>query len=516
MQKPIFNWLDHRASGVLLHPTAFPGDYGVGTLNDHCLEFIDFLADAGFNYWQVCPLGPTGFGDSPYQSFSSLAGNPYLISLKALSDFGLLEPAILDDLSILPKSVVDYGGLFNAKWPVLEAIYNTCVNDSTIELPYGDFEKFCVTEKPWLESYAYFQALKNHFDGAAWRQWPATYRNYDKALKAPLRKKLAKEIDAQKFYQYLFFGQWERVRQHATGKGIQIIGDIPIFVALDSADAWQNQSLFQIDRKTSDPIAVAGCPPDYFSDDGQYWGNPLYDWQAHEDDNYSWWIERLKASFRMHDVVRIDHFRGFVSYWRIPYGSETAREGKWVDGPGIGFFKRVKKAIPDCRLIAEDLGELTDSVRTLREDTGLPGMSILQFAFGGEGDNLYLPHNVHSNTILYPGTHDNDTSIGWYRSADEKTRDHVRRYLDVSGENIGWDFIRAAYRSVAKLAIIPLQDLMSLDSEARFNSPGQAVGNWQWRYQPEQLRELYGGTTDYLRSLTELYYRDGKAETGES
>lgn len=516
MQQPIFNWLDHRASGVLLHPTSFPGDYGIGTLNDHCLEFIDFLSDAGFTYWQVCPLGPTGFGDSPYQSFSSFAGNPYLISLKAISEFGLLEPAILDDLSALPNSVVDYGGLFNAKWPVLEAIYNTYRNDPTIELPYGHFQEFCEREDSWLESYAYFQALKNHFQGAAWRKWPATYRNYDKALKASLRKTLDEEIEAQKFFQYLFFGQWEGVRQHAASKGIQIIGDIPIFVALDSADVWQNQSFFQIDRKTSDPIAVAGCPPDYFSADGQYWGNPLYDWQAHQKDGYSWWIERLEASFRMHDVVRIDHFRGFDSYWSIPYGSETAREGEWVDGPGLEFFQTVKKAVPDCRLIAEDLGELTASVRSLREDTGLPGMSILQFAFGGEGDNLYLPHNVHSNTVLYPGTHDNDTSIGWYRAADEKTRDHARRYLDVSGENIGWDFIRAAYKSVAKLAIIPLQDLISLDSDARFNSPGQAVGNWQWRYQPEQLRELYGGTTGYLKSLAELYYREAKPETGES
>ncbi|HCR30865.1 MAG TPA: 4-alpha-glucanotransferase [Opitutae bacterium] len=516
MQKPIFNWLDHRGAGVLLHPTSLPGDYGIGTLNDHCLEFIDFLSDAGFTYWQVCPLGPTGFGDSPYQSFSSFAGNPYLISLKAISELGLLAPAILEDLSALPKSVVDYGGLFNAKWPVLDAVYHTYTNDSSIELPYGDFEEFCDQEGSWLEPYAYFQALKNHFNGADWRQWPAKCRDYENALKSPLRKKLSNEFEAQKFFQYLFFGQWKLVRDHAASRGIRIIGDIPIFVALDSADVWQNQRFFQIDPKTSDPIAVAGCPPDYFSEDGQYWGNPLYDWKAHENDGYSWWIDRLNASFGMHDIVRIDHFRGFDSYWSIPYGSETAREGEWVDGPGIGFFKTVKKAIPDCRLIAEDLGELTPGVRSLRETTGLPGMSILQFAFGGEGDNLYLPHNVHSNTVLYPGTHDNDTSIGWYRSTDEKTQDHVRRYLDVSGENIGWDFIRAAYKSVAKLAIIPLQDIMSLDSEARFNSPGQAMGNWQWRYQPVQLRALYGGTSDYLKSLAELYYREWKPETGES
>ena len=516
MQKPIFNWLDHRASGVLLHPTSLPGDYGIGTLNDHCQEFIDFLSDAGFTYWQVCPLGPTGFGDSPYQSFSSFAGNPYLISLKAIADHGLLDPAILEDLSNLPKSIVDYGALFNAKWPILNAIYDTYIKNSSIELPYGDFDEFCSQEASWLEPFAFFQALKSNFKGAPWCQWPAKYRDYEKAIKAPTPEKLVHEIEAQKFYQYLFFGQWRRIRDHAASKGVRIIGDIPIFVALDSADVWQNQSYFQLDPKTSDPIAVAGCPPDYFSEDGQYWGNPLYDWQAHENDSYSWWIERLKASFKMHDVVRIDHFRGFDSYWSIPYGSETAREGEWVDGPGTGFFKRVGKEIPDCQLIAEDLGELTPSARSLREATGLPGMSILQFAFGGKGDNLYLPHNVLPNTVLYPGTHDNDTSIGWYRSADEITRDHVRRYMDVSGGNIGWDFIRAAYKSVAKLAIIPLQDLMSLDSDARFNSPGQAMGNWQWRYRPEQLSALYGGTTQYLKSLAELYNRKGKPEAGES
>ncbi len=508
MKTPLFNWLDHRAAGVLLHPTSLPGDYGIGTLNDHCLQFIDFLSEAGFTYWQICPLGPTGFGDSPYQSFSSFAGNPYLISLRELHAQDLLETQILNDLSALPSSFVDYGGLYNAKWPVLDAVYERFVNSGEKIRPYGSFTAFKDRHDAWLEPFAYFQSLKNHFQGAPWYLWPDKYLDFGKAADAPLRKTL--DVDAQKFYQYLFFGQWNAVREYARSKGVQIIGDIPIFVALDSADVWQNQSNFQFKAKTAEPKAVAGCPPDYFSEDGQLWGNPLYDWSALKKERYSWWIDRLKASFDLFDVVRIDHFRGFESYWSIPYGSETARVGKWEKGPGLDFFKTVKKDIPNCKLIAEDLGELTDSVRDLRANTGLPSMAVLQFAFGGEGDNYYLPHNVYSNTALYPGTHDNNTSIGWYNSADEQTQDHVRRYLDVNGDSIGWDLLRASYKSVANLAIVPMQDILSLGSEARFNTPGQAENNWQWRYGPEQLDALRGETTQYLNMLASLTYREGK------
>lgn len=494
-----------------MHPTSLPGDFGIGTLNDHCLEFIDFLADAGFKYWQICPLGPTGYGDSPYQSFSSYAGNPFLISLRALHARDLIDDKILDDLSALPGSFVDYGALYNAKYPVLEAVYETCVRGEEKIRPYGSFSKFKETNAHWLEAYAYFQALKNHFDGAPWYQWPKECLSFQKACKSKLRAKLERDIDAQKFFQYLFFGQWKEVRAHAKQRGIQIIGDIPIFVALDSADVWQDQQYFQFDKKKVQPLAVAGSPPDYFSENGQLWGNPLYDWDALKADDYSWWIDRLQANLDMYDVVRIDHFLGFDAYWKIPFGAETAKTGKWVDGPGLDFFKTVQKKLKHCKLIAEDLGDLTDRVRELRRDTGLPGMSILQFAFGGEADNYYLPHNTQSNTVLYPGTHDNDTSLGWFRSMDEKTQDHVRRYFDVNGENIGWDLIRASYKSVAKLAIIPFQDILSLGSEARFNTPGKAEDNWQWRYSPEQLRALQDGTTQYLKSLAELCYREGQA-----
>lgn len=493
-----------------MHPTSLPGDFGIGTLNDHCLEFIDFLAEAGFKYWQICPLGPTGYGDSPYQSFSSYAGNPYLISLSALQARGLVDDKTLAKLSKLPKSFVDYGALYQAKWPVLDAVYETCVGSEPKAHPYGSFSKFKETNDRWLEPYAYFQALKNHFDGAPWYQWPTECLSFQKARKSKLRKTLERNIDAQKFFQYLFFGQWNEVRAHAKQRGIQIIGDIPIFVALDSADVWQDQQYFQFDKKKAQPTAVAGSPPDYFSEDGQLWGNPLYDWGALKADDYSWWIDRLKANSEMYDVVRIDHFRGFDAYWKIPFGAKTAKTGEWTDGPGLDFFKVVKKKLKNCKLIAEDLGDLTDSVRELRRDTGLPGMAILQFAFGGEADNYYLPHNTQSNSVLYPGTHDNDTCLGWYRSMDSATQDHVRRYFDISGENIGWDLIRASYKSVAKLAVIPFQDILSLDSEARFNTPGKAEDNWQWRYTPDQLNALKGDTTLYLKELAELCYREGQ------
>lgn len=509
MNDTLFNWLDHRAAGVLLHPTSLPGEFGIGTLSAHCYQFLDFLAEGGFKYWQICPLGPTGFGDSPYQSFSSFAGSPYLISLDALNAKGLLDPNILAELRALPRGAVDFGKLYHSKWAALDAVYALFVKNPQKMQPYGPFSAFKKTQAAWLEPYAYFQALKAHFGGQPWYQWPTPLRSFQEAQTNPLRKELTAKIESEMFFQYLFEGQWQAVRQHANKLGIQIIGDIPIFVALDSADVWQNPEYFQLDPKTFLPIAVAGCPPDYFSDDGQLWGNPLYDWDALARDGNSWWIKRLKRSFELADVVRIDHFRGFESYWSIPYGSKTARKGEWKKGPGLDFFKSVKKKVKGCKLIAEDLGDLNDEVRTLRRDTGLPGMAILQFAFGGAGDNFYLPHNLQSNSVLYPGTHDNNTSLGWYAEASKAERDHVRRYFRVEGNEIGWDFLRAAYKSVSRLVIVPLQDLMSLGSEARFNTPGQATGNWTWRYRPRQLNALKGATAAYLRDEAKLAYRDG-------
>lgn len=503
---PLFDWLDERAAGVLLHPTSFPGEQGVGTFDGAVDRFLDFLQQAGIRYWQLCPLGPTGYGDSPYQCFSAFAGNPYLIDLRVLVQHGLLSADLLQPLARLRAERVDYGALYQHKWPALRAAYETYRRQKPA-LPYGDFAAFQGEHASWLEGYAYFRALKDHHQGKPWWEWPEELRSLQAARTSPLRKKLAVEVEAQAFYQYLFFGQWRRVRAAALQRGVRIIGDIPIFVALDSADVWSEPRLFELDAKTSRPVAVAGVPPDYFSADGQLWGNPLYRWDVHATENYAWWMDRMRASFSLYDVVRIDHFRGFDEYWRIPAPAQTARQGQWVKGPGLGFFRALKSTFPQARIIAEDLGELTPTVIQLRKETGLPGMTIFQFAFGGGSDNLYLPHNLTQNSVVYPGTHDNDTTIGWYATAAEKERDLVRRYLRVGGAEIGWDFIRASYAAVSRLAVIPMQDVFSLGSEARLNTPGKPDGNWQWRYRAPDLEKLFEGTGRYLLQLKELYGR---------
>jgi 4-alpha-glucanotransferase len=468
---PLFNWLTARHAGALLHPTAFPSDQGVGVLDSAVDSWIGFLRNAGIGFWQVCPLGPTGYGDSPYQCFSAFAGNPYLIDLHPLVAVGLLGEADLGALRALPRDRVDYGGLYAAKWPVLFRAHAAFQKKTSCSLPYGDFAAFRKTHANWLDAYARFMALKDHFNGQPWWMWPEEVRFYARSQSASLTAtpEIACRAEAYAFAQYLFFGQWAQVRAKARAAGVSLIGDAPIFAALDSADAWSRPELFQLDRTTGRPLAVAGVPPDYFSADGQLWGNPLYDWAAHAAENYSWWLARLRANFSLCDIVRIDHFRAFDTYWAIPADAPTARIGEWKQGPGLAFFRAVRAALPNARLIAEDLGELFPSVLQLRDATGLPGMTILQFAFGGDATNLYLPHHLRANSVIYPGTHDNDTTPGWYAAADEKTRDHLRRYLRVSGAEIGWDFIRTAYAAVSNLAVIPLQDLLNLGSKARFN-----------------------------------------------
>ncbi len=510
VELPLFSWLQQRSAGVLLHPTCLPNDQGVGVLDGAVDQFLQFLKDSGIRQWQICPLGPTGYGDSPYQCFSSFAGNPYLIDLYPLVQCGLLTDADLASVRQLPRDHVDYGWLYVTKFPLLFRAFEAfAARRSSVKLPYGDFEAFKTAQRSWLEPYALFLAIKDHYHGAAWWEWPAEVRFFAQAQKSTLAKTVATRAEAHAFFQFLFFGQWTRVRAKAAGLGLEIIGDAPIFVARDSADVWASPRLFQIDQKTGHPLAVAGVPPDYFSADGQLWGNPLYGGEAHPADGYSWWLERLKANFALCDIVRIDHFRAFDTYWSIPADAETAKTGEWKQGPGLAFFKAVKAALPGARLIAEDLGELFQSVRDLRDATGLPGMTILQFAFGGEADNLYLPHNLRANSVVYPGTHDNNTTLGWYRTAPEKECDHVRRYLRISGNEIGWDFIRAAYSSVSNLAVIPLQDLFSQGAEARFNTPGEPAGNWQWRYAEIQLRQLHHeGGGAYLKELGALYGRD--------
>ncbi len=504
---PLFGWLDRRGAGVLLHPTALPSPYGIGALDDEAITLLDFFAGAGISSWQLCPLGPTGYGDSPYQCFSAFAGNPHLIDPGALVRAGLLPAESVAPLRALDPEHVDFGALHQLKRPLLFAAHRTWKERRGLKLPYGDFDTFRTHHASWLQSYGAFSALKDHFDCRPWWEWPAEARSYAAAHKSGLLAQVADRAEAYEFIQYLFFGQWARIREHAAALEIALIGDAPIFAAMDSADVWAHPKLFRLDRQTGRPTVVAGVPPDYFSADGQLWGNPLYDWPEHQADGYAWWIARLRANFELYDIVRIDHFRGFDTYWSIPAGAKNARTGRWEKGPGLNFFETLQAALPDAKLIAEDLGDLTPSVIDLREGTGLPGMAILQFAFGGGADNLYLPHNHRANCVVYPGTHDNDTTLGWYASLDEGVRDHVRRYLRVSGREIGWDFVRAAYASVCNLAVIPLQDLLTLGPAGRFNTPGTSQGNWTWRYRPEQLRALRDGASGYLLELAHLYGR---------
>lgn len=511
-QAPLFNWLDERGTGVLLHPSSLPGPFGIGTFDEHATGFLQFLADSGFTYWQICPLGPTGYGDSPYQCFSSFAGNPYFVDPAALVRAGLLTEAVIAPLRDLNHDRVDYGGLYQRKLPILFSAHAAWRRDPQRALPYGDFAVFRRTHAGWLGGYGYFSALKDHFNGRPWWEWPEEVRSFAGAEKSPLRGELSVRAEAYEFIQYLFFGQWRQIRERAAELGIQIIGDTPIFTALDSADVWTSSHLFQLDRRTLRPTAAAGVPPDYFSADGQLWGNPLYDWPAHQKENYAWWLARLRANFALCDIVRIDHFRGFEAYWAVPAGAPNARTGKWMPGPGLDFFHAVSKAMPGVKLIAEDLGLLTPETIALREATALPGMAVLQFAFGGGADNLYLPHNQRANSVVYPGTHDNDTTRGWYAAADEKTRDHIRRYLRISGQDIGWDFARVAYASVANLAVLPLQDLLGLGSEGRFNTPGKSQGNWTWRYREGQMQALRDNSGAYLRELAAVYGRQPRAK----
>jgi len=491
----------------LLHPTCLPGNQGIGTFDHNVDRFLDFVQAAGMSHWQLCPLGPTGYGDSPYQCFSAFAGNPYLIDVNDLIERGFLTEAEVAPLRALPSDKVDFGALYQLKWPLLRKAFGRFKNAGSPPWEEEDFDVFKGRHAEWLEDYVFFRALKDHFGGSSWYDWPLEARDHASALKSGLQAELEGACEAHRFYQYVFFVQWARIRQATAARGISVIGDIPIFVAADSADAWSHPELFELDPVTRQPLAVAGVPPDYFSADGQLWGNPLYDWKAHAENNYEWWKARLLASSELYDVVRIDHFRGFESFWRVPFPATTAREGEWAPGPGLDLFHALKAEVADAKIIAEDLGLITPEVVALREESGCPGMAVLQFAFGGDEKNPYLPHNLIANEVTYTGTHDNDTTLGWYHSLDEPTKDQLRRYLRVDGREVGWDLIRAAYEAVSRLAVIPLQDILSLGTEARLNTPGKAEGNWQWRCRSDQIESLFGNTTDYLQKLAGLYGR---------
>ena len=500
-----------RSSGILLHPTSFPGPYGVGDLGPYAYRFIDFLAASGCKLWQVLPLGPTGYGDSPYQCFSAFAGNPYLVSPDSLLALGLLTQSDLSDMPAWSPHQVDFGGLYRWKPALLEKAYTRfeSLPGGALRALRAEFDAFRLTNASWLEDFALFMALKESNGGAPWNQWPAPLRMREPAALAEARTSLAVRISGIAFSQFLFFRQWNALRDYAHTKGIQIIGDIPIFVAMDSADVWSHPDLFTLD-KAGKPTVVAGVPPDYFSSTGQLWGNPLYRWDVHKRVRagsprpYAWWIERVSATLKMVDIVRIDHFRGFANYWEIPGKALTAETGRWVPGPGMDLFHAIQKALgADLPIIAEDLGIITPDVVLLRDTLKLPGMKILQFAFS-DPTNLYLPHHHVQNCVIYTGTHDNDTSCGWYSAAGEKESDFVRRYLRVDGSDIAWDLLRAAWGSVAVFAVAPIQDFLSLGTAARMNLPGRPDGNWTWRMSESDLSEAL---QDKIQALNTLYAR---------
>lgn len=504
---PLYNWLQSRSAGVLLHLSSLPSNTGIGNLGAGAYQFVDYLQRSGFRVWQLCPLGPTSYGDSPYQCFSAFAGNPYFIDIEPLIHEGLLHESEVQALRTLPHAETAYGDLYQAFWPIMRTAAKRFARSGADHIQdYGCIRRFRADQAHWIEDYARFMAYKDHFEGRCWLEWPAAYRNYTKAMKRPLNEALTDAVDAQVFYQYVFFAQLKKIRSYAQSKGVEMMGDVPIFVALDSADVWANRELFQL-KADGNPTAVAGVPPDLFSEDGQRWGNPLYAWDAHQKDHFAWWIERVRSNLAFFDLVRLDHFRGFESYWSVPAEEQTARNGKWIKSPGLELFKAIQSAFPDAKFIAEDLGVVTEEVEELCAQTGLPRMAVLQFGFGDEASNPFLPHNIGANYVVYSGTHDNETTLGWYHNVNEATRDHVRRYLNISGDEIAWDFIRAALRSHANLAVVPLQDMMSLGNEARFNSPGDAVGNWQWRYQQHQLDQVESDSSGYLRQQLELFGR---------
>lgn len=503
------SWLDTRAAGVLAHVSSLPGEFGIGNLGPGARQLVDLLADTGFRYWQICPLGPTGYGDSPYQLFSGRAGNPYFIDLAELVDAGLLRPAELDPLRLLPAERVDYGQLYVRFWTVLARAHDRFVAEQRPGLgDFGPLAEFRRRHAGWLEPFALFMALKTHFGGLPWPEWPAACRDWRPGLLDGLPPTVRQDAERHVFYQYVFFGQWERLRRYAVGRGVGIIGDVPIFVALDSADTWQNRAVFRLDPH-GQPTAVAGVPPDYFSATGQLWGNPLYDWDHLTRTGYAWWIDRLAAAFELYDIIRLDHFRGFDTYWEIPANAKHARYGRWCPGPGRAFFDAVRAALPHARLIAEDLGYIGPDVVALRRAAGLPGMKIVQFAYGHDAHNVNLPHYYPPDSVAYTGTHDNCTARGWLEGLPPETAAQVDEYFQLGGERSAWPVIRATLATVSRLAVIPMQDLLDLPASATLNRPGTTEGNWQWRFTADQLAGLRGAPRERLQHWIRLYDRTG-------
>lgn len=467
-----------RGSGILLHPTSLPGPDGIGDLGDAAYRFVDWLARAKQRYWQLMPLVPPGYGNSPYAAYSAFAGNPLLISLDVLIGDGLLDPHAFRNTPF-PEGIVSFAGATAQKDRALRAAFARFNEQLSAQLT-AEFNTFCESERWWLDDFCLFMAIKIEQGGVAWSDWPSDLKRRDPTSIANALDRLKAEIRFHKFAQWLFRRQWFALRVYANERGVQIIGDIPIFVALDSADVWAHPDLFRLDAELQ-PIAVAGVPPDYFSSTGQRWGNPLYDWGAMAHAGYQWWIDRFRGLLALVDIIRIDHFRGFAANWSVPFDAETAAEGWWDRGPGEALFRAIERALGSEPIVVEDLGLITKDVRALREKLGLPGMAVLQFAFEDDPDNLYLPHNIERNSVLYTGTHDNQTTVGWFSSAPDSVRQQVLNYLGRDGSDIAWDFIRLALNSQAVIAMAPMQDVLRLGDQARMNVPGKPDGNWSWR-----------------------------------
>jgi len=488
-----------RESGILMHITSLPGPYGVGTMGEHAFRFVDFLNKAGQRCWQILPLNPTGFGDSPYQAFSTYAGNPYIIDLPLLVQEGLLLQQEAEDTDWgTSAQKVDFGALYRSKSVVLRKAYSRFQGGE-------EFDAFCRENESWLADYALYTAVKEHSGGQPWYMWEDGLKYRAAEALGAARTVLAEELRFHSFVQFLFYRQWNSLRAYAHEKGVQLIGDVPIYVPYDSADVWKEPWLFQLDE-TLAPTAVAGCPPDAFSEDGQLWGNPLYDWAKMASDGYGWWLRRLEAAGRLYDVVRIDHFRGLESYWAVPFGEETARNGQWIKGPDMDFVNAIKWRLPGLRIIAEDLGFLTPEVLQLRDNSGFPGMKVLEFAFDSREPSEYLPHAYAHNTVCYTGTHDNMTLRQWMETAGEDTVAYAQEYMHLTEqEGFVWGVIRTAMSSVSDLCIIPMQDYLELGAEARMNCPGTCTdANWTWRVSEAAIDDALA---ERICKLTKLYGR---------
>lgn len=494
-----------RISGILLHPTSLPSPYGIGDLGEEAYAFIDFLQEAGQHIWQILPLTHTGYGDSPYQGFSAFAGQPLLISPSRLRELGLVAEEDLAGAPMGEEEHIDYGEVIAWKTALLRTAHKNFLTSSFPALQ-GSYEAFCAKNSFWLSDYALFMACKAKNEGKSWLLWEDSHRLPSPEFKEILKESFQKEILFYQFIQFLFFEQWFALKAYANERGVSIIGDIPIFVSMDSADVWANPRLFRLDERGY-PTHVAGVPPDYFSETGQLWGNPLYDWAAHEEEGYRWWIRRIKSQLELSDVLRIDHFRGFEACWAVPFGEETAVNGEWKKAPGYSLFRAVEKALgSNLPIIAEDLGVITPEVEALRDTFRFPGMKVLQFAFETTGESPFLPHQFHSpGCICYTGTHDNDTTKGWFETLREECRKKALRYMDAGEETpFSRAFIRLCLSSVAARAVFPLQDLLDKGKEGRMNTPGTAFGNWAWRFPKGALTpEL----ASWLREVSVLYGR---------